>query len=88
MVMIEMIDLMNNEYDALDYLQAVYRGLIIAENQRMKAAIASLPFERPKLAVVANVNALDFASELEKAIVRSGKSLTIDGARPALSMRQ
>jgi hypothetical protein len=53
----------------------------------MKAAIASLPFERPKLAVTANINAADFAAELEAAIVRTGKALTI-GGKPTLTMRR
>jgi hypothetical protein len=54
---------MSEELDALGYLQAVYRGRIIAESQRMRAAIEALPFERPKLAVVANVHS--FASQME-----------------------
>jgi hypothetical protein len=70
-------------YDAIDYLQAVYRGLIIAETNRMKAAIAALPFERPKLAVTANINAQNFADEIEAAMIRSGKALTIDAKPPA-----
>jgi hypothetical protein len=36
-------------------ISVVYRGQITAEGQRMRAAIACLPFERPKLAVVANI---------------------------------
>jgi hypothetical protein len=51
---------MDDELDALGYLQAVYRGKIIAEAQRMKAAIEALPFERPRLAMTANLNGKDF----------------------------
>jgi hypothetical protein len=46
----------------------------------MKAAIEALPFERPKLAVIANVNA--FASRMEEASRKLGRSNVID-ALPA-----
>jgi hypothetical protein len=52
--------------DALTYLQAIYQGKIEAEGQRMRAAIAALPFERPKLSV-AVVNHHGMASALEAA---------------------
>jgi hypothetical protein len=61
------------ELDALRYLQAVYRGQIQAEGPRMRAAMACLPFETPKLSVVASVNdPAAFADRLERAIARSG----------------
>jgi hypothetical protein len=61
------------ELDALRYLQMVYRGLIEAEGPRMRAAMACLPFETPKLSVVASVSDPDhFAARLERAIQRSG----------------
>jgi hypothetical protein len=44
-----------SEWDAHEYLQAVYQGRVVAEHTRMKAAIAALPFEKPKLALNANV---------------------------------
>jgi hypothetical protein len=44
------------EFDALGYLQAVYQGKIIAESQRMKAAIEALPFEKPKLSMTATID--------------------------------
>jgi hypothetical protein len=59
--------------DALRYLQAVYRGQIEAEGPRMRAAMACLPFETPKLSVVASINDPSaFAERLERAIQRSG----------------
>jgi sulfite reductase beta subunit-like hemoprotein len=58
--------------DALTYLQMVYRG-IQAEGPRMRAAMACLPFETPKLSVVASINDPSaFAERLERAIQRSG----------------
>jgi sulfite reductase beta subunit-like hemoprotein len=59
--------------DALRYLQMVYRGQIEAEGPRMRAAMACLPFETPKLSVVASINdPAAFAERLERAIQRSG----------------
>lgn len=72
---------MSNEFDALGYLRAVYQGRIIAESQRMKAAIACLPFERPKLGVSINYNA-GFAGRLERSIAARGLPVVID-SRPA-----
>jgi hypothetical protein len=68
---------MSDELDALGYLQGIYRGKIIPDGQRMKAAIAALPFESPKLSVVTSV-AIGFASRLEAAAERQGRSMVID----------
>jgi len=43
------------DIDAHSYLQGVYRGLIKPNHTRIKAAIAALPFEKPKLAVIAKL---------------------------------
>ena len=65
---------------ALDYLQDVYRGRRVAEHSRMRAAMAALPFESPKLTATA-VSSMDgehFAAMLERAINRSRAPLVID----------
>jgi hypothetical protein len=64
-----------SEWDAHEYLQAVYQGRIIAEHTRMKAAIASLPFEKPKLALNANVT-------------HKGMGDAIDAARAGTTAKQ
>jgi hypothetical protein len=76
------------DLDALRYLQLVYRGEIQAEGPRMRAAMACLPFETPKLWVVASIkDPAGFAERLERAIERSGvRPLMIEHAqieRPA-----
>jgi hypothetical protein len=62
------------DIDALQLLQMEYRGEIVLTHQQRRAAEACLPFERPKLGVVATttMNADDFASMLDRAIQRSG----------------
>jgi hypothetical protein len=56
---------------ALDYVQDVYRGRRQADPWRMRAAMAALPFETPKLAVTTNISNENFSAMLDKAIARS-----------------
>ena len=64
---------------SLDLLQAVYRNPQVPLSVRMRAAGMAIPYEYPKLSVVASVNDPDrFAERLERAIARSGVKLTID----------
>jgi hypothetical protein len=60
---------------ALEYLQGIYRNPSEPEGRRLKAAMAALPFESPRLSAVANIDPLQFAEKLERAILRSGVRL-------------
>lgn len=65
------------DIDAHGYLQGVYRGTIKPNGSRLRAAMASLRFERPKLAVVASVREKDLADRMIRAIAESG--IVIEG---------
>jgi hypothetical protein len=56
---------------SLELLQAVYSDPGQPISRRMRAAIAALPFEHPKLSVVANLEGNGFAAELERAWQRT-----------------
>jgi len=55
---------------SLDLLRAVYRNNQLPLTTRMRAAIAALPFEVPKLAVTAVVSEQDFATVLDRRLKR------------------
>ena len=55
---------------SLDLLKAVYRNSSLPLTTRMRAAIAALPFESPKLAVTAVVSEQDFATLLDRRLKR------------------
>src|SRR5438034_9407430 len=74
------VDLPPN-HTSLDYLQAIYRGQIRAEPSRMRAAIAALQFEHPKLAVQAILPMGDLAERLDRAIERSALARNGNGAK-------
>src|ERR1700761_9805506 len=56
---------------ALEYLQDVYTGRRVSDPARVRAAALALPFESPKLAVVAVGTGDRFSEMLERAIARS-----------------
>jgi hypothetical protein len=57
---------------SLAFLQAIYRSTEQPMVRRMKAAIAALPFEHPRLSATLAVQADDsFAARLQAAIARS-----------------
>lgn len=59
---------------SLDFLRSVYADPNQPMHRRLRAAVAALPFEYPKLAVVASLKeGGNFATRLEAAIARSGK---------------
>jgi|SRR5262249_21041231 len=55
---------------SLDLLRAVYRNSSLALTTRMRAAIAALPHEVPKLAVTAVMTDNDFATLLDRRLKR------------------
>lgn len=58
---------------SLEFLRAVYADAAQPIGRRMRAAIAALPFEHPKLAVTATINAEGFGARLEAARDRAAK---------------
>ena len=66
------------EANSLEFLQACYRSPHLPLSTRMRAAVAALQFEVPKLTMVANVEGKDFASLLD---ARLARAKTVNGTR-------
>ena len=66
---------------AHDVLVAIYRNPKMPLHMRMRAAIAAIPFESPKLAVTAVVTDESLAVKLDRAWTRTRRAKIID-ARP------
>jgi hypothetical protein len=64
--------------DAIGYLQSIYRGAVVADLPRMRAAIACLPYEVPKLGVSVNFS-VGLGGRMEKLMAAKGMSQVIDG---------
>ena len=60
-------DALPEGYDALMYLQAIYRGEVRADPTRMRAANMALPYERPKLSVAVTTNHRGMGNALDAA---------------------
>jgi hypothetical protein len=76
---IDLRDLTENE-TSLVLMQEIYRSSKYPPHMRLRAALAAMPFEHPKLTVNANVNS-NFADRMEEIARLTGKSNVID-ARP------
>ena len=59
---------------SLDFLRAVYLNNELPLSVRMRAAGLAIPYELPKLSVVANIANADLGDRLERAIARSAES--------------
>jgi hypothetical protein len=64
------------DIELLEFLMAIYRDHRQPMSRRMRAAIEAAQYRHPKLGAIAttNMNGQDFASLLERAILRSGKA--------------
>jgi hypothetical protein len=65
--------IVEEDVTSLKFLQTIYRNPEVPLPVRMRAAALSLPFESPKLAVIATLNAGDFADQLDRAVQASRK---------------
>ena len=71
---------------SLELLQQVYRNHSLPLSTRMRAAATALPFEHPKLSVIASFDGEDFADRMERATRRSSNVIEHDQPQ-ALSNR-
>ena len=71
--------------DALAFLRSVYQNEKVPLPVRMRAAQIAIEYERPRLAMTAQINGEDFASRMERAIEASNRAkrgeIAINGAK-------
>jgi hypothetical protein len=60
--------------DALAFLRSIYQNPKMELHWRIKCAVEALQYERPRLAVTALVDGEDFASRLQRALDRMGRT--------------
>jgi hypothetical protein len=63
-------EVIDNPENAHALLRAVYQNPEVPLSVRMRAAMACLPFETPKLAVTAQITEQDFATLLDRRLKR------------------
>ena len=68
----------------MELLQAVYRDRRQPMARRMRAAVAALNYEVPKLAVIAAMDPEGFAKRLEEMMEAYGKRSVIDAEAKVL----
>jgi hypothetical protein len=68
----------------LEFLQAVYSNEGLPLSARLKAAIEAAQYVHPKLAVTANIQAGDFADQLDRAVERTRRVLMIEANKPII----
>ena len=67
---------------AHDVLMAIYRNPGMPLHTRMRAAIAAIPFESPKLAVTTVVTDESLAVKLDRAWMRTKRAMEVIEAKP------
>jgi hypothetical protein len=72
---------------SLDLLRAVYRNPTLHLQTRLRAAIAALPFEFPKLAVTAQVTEQGFAEILDKRLAKINNQKITNGNSPEIEVK-
>ena len=71
----------------LEGLQAVYRNPRLPLQTRIRAMVAALPFESPKLAVTAVVTENDFATLLDRRLARMAEAKLIEAQPPQIESK-
>jgi hypothetical protein len=68
--------------DALSFLQAVYKNKLVPVSTRIRCAVAALPFEKPRLAVTAVIEASSLAAKLEERRLRRIQQMKLIEVKP------